>query len=193
MNKSPQLSQERRVSLNEVPLTAADETRVRFERAVREWMPKLLMVARGIVGRRHSPEDIVQQALASLYEHRDRYDWTEPIVPLLRKAVVNEALRSIRRAPMAPIDDVPEPGREAAPDRDMIRNETVAQVRRALDRLPEHFRAVLVLCEFENLSYDEIAQTMGITMQQTKTWLFRARRQMEQILQGYVEAGRPVR
>jgi RNA polymerase sigma-70 factor (ECF subfamily) len=156
-------------------------------------MPKLLMIARGIVGRRHSPEDIVQQALMSLYEHRDRYDWSDPVVPLLRKAVVNEALRSIRRSPMAPIDDVPEPGREASPDRDLVRNETVAQVRRALDRLPEHFRAVLVLCEFENLSYEEIAQTMGITLQQTKTWLFRARRQMEQFLQGYVEAGLPVR
>lgn len=181
------------MSDSEVPSNAKDDVRVRFECAVREWMPKLLMIARGIVGRRHSPEDIVQQAMMNLFEHRDRYDWTDPIVPLLRKAVVNEALRSLRRPPMAPIDDVPEPGREVAPDRDMMRGETVAQVRRAMDKLPQHFRAVLVLCEFENMSYDEIAQTMGITMQQTKTWLFRARRQMEQNLQGYVDAGRPVR
>lgn len=174
-------------------LASASEVTARFERAVREWMPRLLMVARGIVGRRHAPEDIVQQALAGLYEHRDRYDWSEPIVPLLRKAVVNEALRSLRRMPMAVIDEVAESGRDDAPERNLMRDETVQQVRRAMDRLPEHFRTALVLCEFENLSYDEIAQTMGITIQQTKTWLFRARRQMEQMLQGYVEAGRPVR
>jgi RNA polymerase sigma-70 factor (ECF subfamily) len=172
---------------------APEDVTVRFENAVREWMPRLLMVARGIVGRRHAPEDIVQQALAGLYEHRDRYDWSDPIIPLLRRAVVNEALRSMRRKPMSAIDDVAEPGHDDRPDRNLAQQETVEQVRRALDRLPEHFRTALVLCEFENLSYEEIAQTMGITIQQTKTWLFRARRQMEQILQGYVQAGRPVR
>jgi RNA polymerase sigma-70 factor (ECF subfamily) len=178
---------------NEASSNTAEDVTARFERAAREWMPRLLMIARGIVGRRHAPEDIVQQALAGLYEHRDRYDWSEPIIPLLRRAVVNEALRSMRRKPMSPIDDVAEPGRDEAPDRSMAQRETVEQVRKALDRLPEHFRTALVLCEFENLSYEEIAQTMGITIQQTKTWLFRARRQMEQILQGYVQAGRSVR
>ena len=62
-----------------------------FEQAVTEHSRRLLTVARAIVGNRFAPEDIVQQALMNLYEHRTRYDWEEP-GPLMRRAVVNEAL-----------------------------------------------------------------------------------------------------
>ena len=53
---------------------SADEL---FERAVREHSRRLLAIARGVVGNRASPEDVVQQALLNLYQHRARYDWHE--------------------------------------------------------------------------------------------------------------------
>lgn len=162
-----------------------------FERLVRDHTPRLTAVARGIVGRRFSPEDVVQQAVANLYEHRERYDWSEPL-PLLRRAVVNEALRLLRRKPMAPIESF-DIGKDNSPDTSMIRNETVEQVRKAIDRLPDHFRAALVLCEYEGLSYPAIAQELGITIQQTKTWIFRGRRQLEAMLAEFVSSGRAVK
>jgi RNA polymerase sigma-70 factor (ECF subfamily) len=162
-----------------------------FERLVRDHSPRLQAIARGIVGRRFSPEDVVQQALANLYEHRARYDWSEPL-PLLRRAVVNEALRLLRRPAMTPIDTV-DVGQDASPDRSLLTNELVEQVRRAIDQLPDHFRAALVLCEYERMSYPEIAQELGITLQQTKTWIFRARRQLEQKLADFVHAGGAVK
>jgi RNA polymerase sigma-70 factor (ECF subfamily) len=70
----------------------------------------------------------------------------------------------------------------------MIENETVAQVRRAIDRLPEHFRAALVLCEYENMAYAQIAETLGATIPQVKTWIHRARRQLAEMLRPYVES-----
>ena len=69
----------------------------------------------------------------------------------------------------------------------MIENETVQQVRRAIEKLPEHFRAALVLCEYENMSYLEIAQTLNASVPQVKTWIFRGRRQLEQMLRDFVE------
>jgi RNA polymerase sigma-70 factor (ECF subfamily) len=127
----------------------------------------------------------------NLYEHRARYDWSEPL-PLLRRAVVNEALRLLRRAPMAPIDSV-DVGKDDSPDANMVRSETVEQVRRAIDKLPDHFRAALVLCEYERLSYPQIAQELGVTIQQTKTWIFRGRRQLEQMLAEFVRSGKAVK
>lgn len=162
-----------------------------FERVIRDHGSRLQAIARGIVGRRFSPEDVVQQAVMNLYEHRDRYDWSEPL-PLVRRAVVNEALRLLRRPAMAPIDSV-DVGKDNSPGLLLDQSETVQQVRKAIDRLPEHFRAALILCEYEGLSYPQIAQELGITIQQTKTWIFRGRRQLEQMLGEYMRDGRAVR
>ena len=72
----------------------------------------------------------------------------------------------------------------------MIDEETVAQVRKAIDQLPEHFRAALVLCEYEQMSYVEIARVLDVTVAQVKTWLHRGRRQLAERLKDYMDARR---
>ena len=142
-----------------------------FEKAVAEHSRRLLAIARGIVGNRASSEDIVQQALLNLFQHRDRYDWNEP-GGLMRRAVVNEALRLLRQPRMAAVsDELPLPDRrggaaEAGPGGPdgLIERETVRRVRSAIDRLPDHFRAALVLCEYEQMTYAEIADLLGVTI-----------------------------
>jgi RNA polymerase sigma factor (sigma-70 family) len=157
-----------------------------FDKAVRQHSRRLLAIARAIVGNRASPEDVVQQALTNLYQHRMRYDWREP-GGLLKRAVVNEALRLLRHPRMSMVgEDEPAPHVDT-PVEGMIDNELVQQVRKAIARLPDHFRAALVLCEYENLSYLEIANTLGASVPQVKTWIHRARRQLEEMLKPYVK------
>src|SRR5207248_7204155 len=71
-----------------------------FEQAVETHSRRLLAIARAIVGTRASPEDVVQQAVTNLFQHRHRYDWREP-GGLLKRAVVNESLRLLRHPRMA--------------------------------------------------------------------------------------------
>ena len=169
------------------PMTAPPETTEQlFEKAVRDHSRRLLAVARGIVGTRVAPEDVVQQAVMNLFQHRARYDWREP-GGLLRRAVVNEALRILRQPRMAPMEEDYHPGHGDAPDSAMQNNETVVAVRRAIDRLPENFRAALVLCEYEDMPYAQIAETLGASVPQVKTWIFRARRQLETMLKDFVD------
>ena len=151
-----------------------------FERAVREHSRRLLAIARGIAGNRASAEDVVQQALLNLYRHRDRYDWREP-AGLMRRAVVNEALRLLRQPRMTTVAEE-HPDRPDSPVSGMIDRETVARVRQAIDRLPDHFRAALVLCEYENMAYVQIAEVLGASIPQIKTWLHRGRRQLARML-----------
>ena len=178
----------------------ADATVELFEQAVRQHTRRLTAIARAIVGNRASAEDIVQQAVLNLFQHRQRYDWREP-GGLLRRTVVNEALRVLRQPRMAPVtedpgDLSPGPGMTGGgsygrtPIENMIDDETVGQVRRAIDRLPEHFRAALVLCEYEQMSYVQIAEVLGASVPQVKTWLHRGRRQLAEMLKGYVEGNR---
>jgi RNA polymerase sigma-70 factor, ECF subfamily len=154
-----------------------------FEQAVAAHSRRLLAIARAIVGNRASPEDVVQQALTNLYQHRARYDWREP-GGLLKRAVVNEALRLLRPPRMTAVQDE-HPGTYGTPIQGMIENETVTTVREAIAKLPDHFRAALVLCEYENLSYIEIASALGASVPQVKTWLHRARRQLARMLEKY--------
>jgi len=72
----------------------------------------------------------------------------------------------------------------------MDQRETVAKVRAAIEKLPEHYRAALVLCEYEQMPYVEIAKTLNASVPQVKTWIHRARRQLEGMLKGYVEGKR---
>jgi RNA polymerase sigma-70 factor (ECF subfamily) len=155
-----------------------------FEQAVEQHGRRLLAIARAIIGYRGSPEDVVQQALTNLYRHRDRYDWRYP-GGLLKRATVNEALRLLRPPRMAPIaDDHPAAtASHRAPESAMETDETVRQVREAINELPEHFRAALVLCEYEGMSYQQISETLECSIPQVKTWLHRARRKLAKLLE----------
>lgn len=156
-----------------------------FDKAVKQHFKRLLAIARAIVGTRASPEDVVQQALMNLYQHRMRYDWREP-GGLLKRAVVNEALRLLRHPRMAMVAEE-HPDHSETPVEGMIDSELTQQVKKAIARLPDHFRAALVLCEYENLSYVQIAETLGASVPQVKTWIHRARRQLEEMLRPYVK------
>jgi RNA polymerase sigma-70 factor (ECF subfamily) len=172
----------------ETPKSSDDATIALFERAVEAHSRRLLAIARAIVGTRASPEDVVQQAVMNLFQHRHRYDWREP-GGLLKRAVVNEALRLLRHPRMAMVGEE-HADRGETPIAGMIENETVRQVRGAIAKLPDHFRAALVLCEYEDLSYAEIAKALDASVPQVKTWIHRARRQLEGMLKGYVEGNK---
>lgn len=162
-----------------------------FEQAVRQHSARLLAIARAIVGNRASPEDVVQQAVMNLYKHRDRYDWREP-GGLLKRATINEALRLLRKPrTVAVSDEIDAPDKVTLPDVAVESNETVVRVREAIAQLPEHFRAALVLCEYENMSYQQIAEQLNASVPQVKTWIHRARRRMEKMLSQYM-TGKPM-
>jgi RNA polymerase sigma-70 factor, ECF subfamily len=164
----------------------ADPTIELFERAVANHSRRLLAIARAIVGTRASPEDVVQQAITNLFQHRARYDWREP-GGLLKRAVVNESLRLLRHPRMAVVGEEQPEKRSETPLSNMIESETTRRVKEAIAKLPDHFRAALVLCEYENLSYADIAASLNASVPQVKTWIFRARRQVEGMLREYVE------
>ena len=156
-----------------------------FEQAVRTHSRRLLAIARSIAGNRARAEDMVQQAMTNLYEHRDRYDSREP-GGLMRRAVVNKALRILRQPRMTVVgDDLP--SASAEPMVGMLDRETVQRVRAAIDRLPEHFRAALVLCEYENMPYAQIAEVLDCSVPQVKTWLHRGRKQLARMLEDFVK------
>jgi RNA polymerase sigma-70 factor, ECF subfamily len=91
-----------------------------------------------------------------------------------------------RRKPSAPLDDVAlyVPSDDPAPDELALQGEQREMVQRLLQSLPEKYRTVTVLRYYNDLSYDEIARTTGLTESAVKTQLHRARRMLAEQLVG---------
>ena len=86
------------------------------------------------------------------------------------------------RAAHPRLADPPDTSRGAAPDEALEAEESAAQVRRALDLLPDDYREVLVLKHLENWSYEQIAAATGDSVGTLKVRAHRARRLLKQHL-----------
>jgi RNA polymerase sigma-70 factor (ECF subfamily) len=61
----------------------------------------------------------------------------------------------------------------------------------AIQSLNERQKTAILLSKFENMSYQEIADTMGLTTQAVKSLLSRARANLKEILEPYIQSGLP--
>jgi RNA polymerase sigma factor (sigma-70 family) len=75
---------------------------------------------------------------------------------------------------------------EAMPEHSMLRSEKVSLVREAINNLPEKQRSALILREYDQLDYQEIANILGQTVSAVKSLLFRARASVKTQLEPYV-------
>jgi len=78
----------------------------------------------------------------------------------------------------------------ATPESLMIDQANRATVQQALEELPVHFREILLLCEVEEMSYQEIAETLAIPNGTVMSRLFRARKALRSLLLAKLQGGR---
>ncbi|WP_281886963.1 RNA polymerase sigma factor [Paenibacillus sp. YYML68] len=74
---------------------------------------------------------------------------------------------------------------DALPEQSVLRNEKVSLVREAINNLPEKQRSALILREYDQLDYQEIANILGQTVSSVKSLLFRARASVKLQLEPY--------
>src|SRR5690554_5366921 len=75
---------------------------------------------------------------------------------------------------------------DALPEETMLRRERVSMVREAINNLPEKQRSALILREYDQLDYQEIANILGQTVSSVKSLLFRARSSVKMQLEPYL-------
>ncbi|WP_338551704.1 sigma-70 family RNA polymerase sigma factor [Paenibacillus sp. KS-LC4] len=80
---------------------------------------------------------------------------------------------------------VPVTAPDAGPEQLVLRNERMAMVREAINNLPEKQRSALILREYDQMDYQEIASILGQTVSSVKSLLFRARASVKVQLEPY--------
>ena len=134
-------------------------------------------VAVAIVRDASLAEDVVQEATIRAWDNRDSFRGEGPIRSWLLRITHNVAVSSLRRSREDPWDPqkIPDQGVIGPEQRFLDRNDFEAVVSR-LESLDELSRSILALRASLEMSYQEIADTLGISLGQVKIRLLRARR-----------------
>lgn len=144
----------------------------------------LYRLALRITMNREEAEDIVQDTLIKVWNKRDDWDKIESIEAFSLTICRNLALDRMKRADHqnASLDEKQSerPDRSRSPLELMEQRDRVETVRRLVDSLPEKQRSCMQLRDFEGKSYRDIAAILGITEEQVKVNIFRARQTIKQ-------------
>lgn len=177
------------------------------EAAFAELVDKYKQAVVNLVARTlHDPaeaEDIAQNVFVQVHKAAHRYEVTARFSTWLFTIARNLCLNEIRRRSRHPADslespypeDEEHPGRQvedakAPPPPDaLLHTELQQKIQEALADLPEKQRTALLLCQQEELSYEEIAKVVRCSLSATKSLIFRARETLKDRLKPYLSSG----
>jgi RNA polymerase sigma-70 factor (ECF subfamily) len=148
-----------------------------------------------IVGDPAEAEDVMQETFSSAFTGIDAFEWRSGMKTWLYRIASNAALMRLRgRKPIAfSIDEEPDETEApkqffdwcCLPEQDFDTAEAHAQIEEAIAGLPESLRAVFVMREMEGLSTEETAEALGLSIENVKVRLHRARLALREALSGY--------
>lgn len=154
------------------------------EAKLRSWMrelgPRLIALSAGICRDRHRAEEIVQEAFVKLW--RCPPDGGEVVYPSwMRRVVTNLSINALQRTKRpGALPEFSDDRALRAPQRSFggagsEARETIERVQQAMDRLDDSKRAILMLRAHEQLSYEDIAEHLGVPVGTVMSRLNRAR------------------
>jgi len=161
-----------------------------FHQLVDRFAPRLYQVAAVMTGNYTDAQDLVQETLLGAYEGLPAFEGRSSVKTWLTGIMIRQASlqrrRSSRDRKMASLDQPAVPGevtdlRRGAASSETARTNARLDLMSLMSRLSEEHRDVLVLRELEGLSYEEIAQMMGVPRGTIESRLFRARQALKEL------------
>ena len=186
-------------------LEVREDDAAAFEELVLRYQGRLVTVLEHMVSNRDQAEDLTQEVFLRVFRARKRYvpgakfsTWLFTIA----NNVASNALRSKSRrrevnlevresGPMGarPLEGMLQTSSGQIPARQIDKAEMRDVVRMALEVLNERQRLAVLLNKFEGMSYADIAETMELSPQAIKSLLSRARVNLREVLEPYLERG----
>lgn len=177
-----------------------------FATLVGRWQQPVLYFVHRMLPDREEAEDLAQNVFVQVWRTADRYEPAARVSTFLFAIARNLCLNELRRRRRHPAEalDAPVPGAgtegddlgrqfrdpsQAGPDAEVQRAELLDKVDEAVADLPEKQRVALALCRDGELSYEEIATVLGVSVPATKSLIFRAREVLRERLKAYLADG----
>ncbi len=159
-----------------------------FKRLYDSAFPVLFRVALRVTNNREAAEDLCQESFFRLYERNMVFPNPEEakywLIRVVKNASLNYAKRKERERKAYQRAFKEDVRQEETGEGLLVKKETSEEIQRALDKLPENLRMVLILKEYAEMNYKEIGRVLGISEGNVKVRVFRARERLAAILQG---------
>jgi RNA polymerase sigma-70 factor (ECF subfamily) len=180
----------------------------RFEAEITAHAVRLLATLRRLLGTRDEAQDCFQDAMLSAWRARETFAAEASVYTWLYRICVNAAFKRLKRRSARDEVEVEAtlpvfhergwfqepvvPWEEQAHAR-LEREETCAQVRACIERLPVDYRAALLLKDLEERSCAEVAELLGISVPNAKIRIHRARQALRALLDLELRRAAPTR
>ncbi|HLL74303.1 MAG TPA: sigma-70 family RNA polymerase sigma factor [Pyrinomonadaceae bacterium] len=171
-----------------------------FGEVVRRWERRIYALAYGILGREDEARDAAQETFVAAYRNLANFRGEAKVSSWLHRIAVNQCVTRRRRARVrgeSSLEAEQEDGRAQfasaveSPTHAAESRERAEAVRRAVAALPQELREVVVLKEFEGLTFQEIADALDVPLSTVKSRLYTALRQLRMRLEKFgAEAAR---
>jgi len=166
-----------------------------FAELVRRYEGKIFRLAQHVTQNREDAEDVLQETFMKAYEHLDQFQGNSKFYTWIVRIAVNQALMKLRRrktGKTVSLDETIDTGedtvvREIAtwdenPEQRFSREEMGEILDSAIQSLEPPYRSVFVLRDIEELSTEETAEALGLSIPAVKSRLLRARLQLREKL-----------
>jgi len=171
-----------------LPAAAADWSPPSWDEIVRTHSARVYRLAYRLTGNPHDAADLTQDVFVRVFRSLSTYT-PGTFEGWLHRITTNLFLDQVRRKQRIRFDALGDDAgerlatREPGPAQVYDDNHFDDDVQRALDALPPDFRAAVVLCDVEGLSYEEIAATLGIKLGTVRSRIHRGRSQLRAALE----------
>lgn len=158
-----------------------------WEQVVREHSARVYRLAYRLTGDRHDAEDLTQEVFVRVFRSLSSYT-PGTFEGWLHRITVNLFLDTVRRRQRIRFDPLADdaadrlPGTDVGPERAFEHAHLDHDVQEALNQLPPDFRAAVVLCDVEGLSYEEVGAALGIKLGTVRSRIHRGRAQLRGLL-----------
>ena len=161
-----------------------------WEALVRRYQGKVMAVAMHYMRDREEANDVAQEAFIKLYRNLDTLREGEAFLPWMLRLTRNCAIDRIRRLKTrtpeqsVPVDEGPElVARQPSPEDNSLRRWRSGLLYRALDKLSDQSREVIMLKDIQELQLKEIADMLALPVGTVKSRSHRARIELAEVIQ----------
>ena len=166
-----------------------------FGEIVRRWERRIFALAYGMLGREEDARDATQETFLSAFRNLRNFRGEAKVSSWLHRIAVNQCITRHRRAKVrkeAGLDDEEEKHAssfatpvEHSPSHVVEGRQRSSAVRQAVNSLPVELRQIVVMKEFEELTFREIADALDVPLSTVKSRLYTALRQLHMRLEKF--------
>ena len=169
-----------------------------FEEIVRRYHRQVANIIYLTLGNREEVDDLSQEVFVRVFRSLDRFEFDSSLYSWIYRIAVNLCIDEIRKKKirkLIPLDFFTEKKLEderrhkevVTGSDELLQKEKREMILEALNKLSPIHRTVILLREYQDLSYGEIAKTLHISPQAVKSRIFRAREELRELLKDYFQ------